>query len=130
MSLTRIIVVAALGLAVFATQAQAAKPKKKNQTFKGTVTEVAKKDTDSTTLTVLLQVRKKDKGTVERPEKKFTLTKDTKFEQVSGKKDAVETKPGTLADVKKDVQVAIETTTDQTTAAKVAVLAKKKVKTN
>jgi hypothetical protein len=125
--------VIAFGLAMslaLGSAAHAAKPgKKKGQsTIRGVVTEV-KKDKDTGTITVK-PVSKKTAATSPAPAedavKQVAITKETKFEKVSGKKDARETQPAAFSAVEKDMRVQVILTADKKSAEKVTVVVKKK----
>lgn len=106
MFLTRLLT--ACGVAAALTLAPAsAFAAKKAQTLRGTVTDVSKKDDGTGTVTAKVLIGKKKAGAPEVAEKKFTITKDTKFETMSGKKADAEIKPATFADLAKDAVVAV-----------------------
>lgn len=61
---------------------------KKNRPVRGTIQKIDKDSSQGTVLTIAVQNKKKgDATTVEKEEKKFTVTTSTKVERVSGKKD-------------------------------------------
>lgn len=110
-----------------ASIAEAGKKKKKGKAVRASVVavETAKEADKGGTLTVKVLARKKD--TEAKPEeKKFTVTKDTKFVSVTGKKGSQEEKPAVLGDVKSGSMVMIQGS--ETGAEKVLIRAGKKAK--
>jgi hypothetical protein len=109
MSLPRLPLALALSL-VLSLDASAAggdKAKKKNKKpVKGVVTAVTR-DKDGGTITVKVGAGKKNAATASAMEKKFTITKDTKFEKVAGKKAGGEAKPATFADLRAKSKVRV-----------------------
>lgn len=125
-------VILALAVGVSADDG-AQKKKKKAQNLKGVVVAVEKDaDKNAGTITLKVQPNKKAKAAnpnAEAVEKKIKFTAETKFEKVSGTKGDLQINLGTVADVQKDVTVAVAVKDGQAdTAATVQVFAKKKKK--
>ena len=100
----------AVALTLAASTAEAGKgKKKKKKPVGGVVTAVVSKENGEGTLSVKVGARKKKAGppSTESSEKKFSLTKETKFERLTGKKKSGETKPATVKDVTKSARVSI-----------------------
>lgn len=108
---------------VFATDAPAAKAKKKGGVT-GTVVSVTpnKDDKDSGTITIKTVPGKKD-DTKAGEEKTFKYTKDTKYWKAEGKKNEV---AAVLADVVKDARVMISASGEPPVADKVTIMPGKK----
>lgn len=120
MSLFRSLLVLGLVLTLtgIASAADEAKKAKKKDGVAGVVTDVAK-DKDEGTITIKVHARKKDAAPAEADaEKKFKITKDTKFEKVTGDKGNREQKPATFADVQKGERVLIVPAADNKEVAK------------
>jgi hypothetical protein len=109
MSLPRLLLALALSL-VLSLDASAAggdKAKKKNKKpVKGVVTAVTR-DKDGGTITIKVGSGKKNAAAASATEKKFTITKDTKFEKVAGKKAGGEAKPAAFTDLKAKSKVRV-----------------------
>src|SRR5437762_2953584 len=103
-----IVTALALALTLAATKAEAGKGKKKKHPVGGVVTAVVTKENGEGTINVKVAPKKKTASTSSEPtEKKFSITKDTKFEKLTGKKKSGETKPATAKDVSKTARVEI-----------------------
>src|SRR5947209_4312182 len=109
MSLLRMVValILTLALSLNASAAGEDKAKKKNKKpVKGVVTAVTR-DKDGGTITVKVGAGKKQDAAAPATEKKFTITKDTKFEKVAGKKAAAEAKPAAFTDLRAKSKVRV-----------------------
>jgi hypothetical protein len=104
-------------LSLNASAAGADKGKKKNKKPVNGVVTAVERDKDGGTITVKVAAGKKQAATAPATEKKFTITKDTKFEKVSGKKAATDAKSATFADLRTKSKVRI--TVQGTSTAKV-----------
>lgn len=106
----RCLLIVGLVFCLTAATADAAKGKKKKKKggVQGVVVAVEKNQDGDSTITVKPRVRKKaNPSPGEQAEKKIKVGKDTKFELVSGKKGARETKAGSLDDVKQGERVLV-----------------------
>jgi hypothetical protein len=105
------------------TAVQAAKPAKPGKGTVGEVVAVERAEDGTGTITIKEGGKKKKDADAAAPaaEKKFKVSKDTKFEKVAKKADA---QPATFADVEKGARVAI--TAKEDVAEKVQIRAAKK----
>ena len=116
----------ALTLTLAASTAEAAKGKKKKKPVGGVVTEVVTKEDGQATISLKVMAKKKAASTPSEPsEKKFSITKDTKFEKMVGKKKVGESKPATAKEVTKATRVLVVAGKGDV-AEKVTILAGKK----
>jgi hypothetical protein len=115
----------ALTLTLAASNAEAGKGKKKKPVG-GVVTEVVTKEDGQGTISLKVMAKKKAATTPsDQPEKKFSITKDTKFETMVGKKKGGEIKPATAKDVSKKARILVVAGKDGV-AEKVTIMAGKK----
>ncbi len=120
MILLRSLLACSLTLALLVPTAEGAKAKKKkgNHPTLGEVTAIDqdKDKKDEGTLTVKVTPHRKKKGAAapaaEATEKKFTITKDTKFVKVTGKKKEKTETAATMADVKSGSRIMVVASLD------------------
>jgi len=136
MTLLRALLIGVLALTITADASAAKAKKKKNKgSLEGIVTAVEpgkddQKDSGTITVKVLAGKKKKAAPTGNEPEKKIAITKETKFEKVSGKKGQQSAAAATFSDIQKDGRVAISLKTGSATdtAEKVQIEQSKKKK--
>lgn len=99
----------AVALTLAASNAEGGKGKKqKKKPVGGVVTEVVTKENGQGTISIKVMAKKQAASAPsDQPEKKFSITKDTKFEKMVGKKKDGETKPATAKDVSKATRVLV-----------------------